>query len=306
MLETLKRMVLGEPSPKAPAADPAGDLQHIEQVIRDTEADLQEAQAAVEHFRAKLAEVDSRTLLDRPDAGDDADAGSWVQDLITAQEDCSRLSAALPYLEAERDEARLAVKRYELSTYLNLIDQQKREYADLATVLSSQLSSAADTAATMAGLAEAIARGRDKAYGLEVETVGAPTGISFEQTDVRALWVQALSKARSRQAVTTPALMPQGTTEAVVTTVVTPVTRPAAIDQFESDGHVWTISPTTEGVCQHRVGNKVSHCGDPGAYQATYQPPGEALRAWIFCEAHGQRWQSEHISLPSASVAERG
>jgi hypothetical protein len=53
MLETLKRIVLGESStPSTPAAaDPAAELAHIEQVIRDTEADLAEAQEAVEHGR---------------------------------------------------------------------------------------------------------------------------------------------------------------------------------------------------------------------------------------------------------------
>jgi hypothetical protein len=302
MLETLKRLVLGEPStPSTPAAaDPAAELAHIEQVIRDTEADLQEAREAVEHFREQLAVVDARTLLDREDTGDAADAGSWVQELIEAQEDFARLSAALPHLETQRDEAQRALKRHQLATYLDLIDQQKREYADLATVLNSQLSSAADTAARMTGLAEAIETGRSRAYGLQVETAGVPTGISFTPLDVLVEFRKALAKARTRSLATTATPTP------IVPVVARFAPGVAISATFASDGHTWTITPTTEGTCQHKVGNKAGSCGDPAAYRATYQPPGERLRSWIFCQSHGTHWQVQHITLPAAAAAERG
>jgi hypothetical protein len=250
-----------------------------------------------------LAACDARTLLDREDTDDPVDAGSWVQALIEAQEDFSRLSAVLPHLETQRDEARLALKRHQLSTYLNLIDQQKREYADLATVLNSQLGEAANTAAHMAGLAEVIETGRSRAYGLQVETAGVPTGISFAPLDVLVEFRKALAKARTRPPVTTATPTPIVPTEAVVARFAPGVAISAT---FASDGHTWAISPTTDGTCVHKVGNKAGACGNPGTYHATYQPPGERLRSWIFCQAHGTHWQVQHITLPAAAAAERG
>jgi hypothetical protein len=311
MLDYLKERILShltvtKPSQPSSAADPAGDLAHIEQVIRETQAEVGEAREWVEHCRQKLAEVDTRTLLDRPDVGDDTDAPSWVQELIEAQEDFSRLSAALPRLEAERDTAKLALKQSELTMCLDRIEGYKRQYADLATVLRSQLSRAADTAATMAHVSEAIEIDRTRAYALQVETVGAPTGISFIALDVLAEFRKALAKARTRLATPTSPPPPMVTTKAVVVEHTTPVVSPETLDQFEITGHIWTITPTTDGTCQHRVGNKSGPCGHPGAYQATYQPPGVRFRSWVFCADHGARWRAQHITLPAASVAERG
>ena len=301
MLETLRRMVLGDPSPKAPATN---DLQHIEQVLASTQADLAEAQEAVEHFRQQLAACDARALLDEPDTGDGLDAADWRQRLIEAQDDVTRLTAALPRLEAQQAEAQAALKKHQLTTCLDRIEGHKRHYADLPSVLTSQLGSAADTAAQMAALTEAIEAGRTQATALQVEMGRPPRGISFQSVDVRTLWVQSLSKAR-RPAVTPPESPPTVPTVVVVTEGVAPVTSPEARTWYEADGHRWELialpSPAT---CHHRMGNKSAEgtgCSEPATMLARYIIPGGELREWAYCVAHAERYAAAHHLTPEGS-----
>lgn len=287
----LPRLTATKPAQASPAADPAGELQHIEQVIQETEADLQEAKETVEHCRQQLAEVDTRTLLDRPDVDDDRDADDWQVHLAEAQEDFSRLSAALPKLVVQRDAAKLALKRHELATCLDRIEGSKRQYTELATVLMAQLSSAADTAAGMTDVSAAIETERSRAYDLQVEAGAVPSGISFTQVDLRALWVQALSKARTRPAATVSTPPPMVPAETPVGTV------PEARSWYEEDGHRWELTPLpSPATCRHPVGNKSAGggCGEPATLLGRYILPDGSIREWPYCVEHSRQYAAAH------------
>jgi hypothetical protein len=303
VLESLKRLILRDSSPKPPD-DPVGEVHVIQRAITDTQQQIATLQAERLHRLEIIGTVGAETAIGKGDA--------WLDDIGDAQDsrledidaELTRAEATMPHLQQRLEAAQQQAKRHELQQRQQQVEALKAQHREALASYRAKQGMANEALTYLRQVEESIRTLGQQIFLMERDLGLILGGARFASPDIFPESLESMRRAWEKGKEGLPA--EHCSKVPVIEAEVVPIERdPLPVGEanhFEAEGHRWSIQPATgDATCAMPKGG--SHCTEPAVWEATYNAPTFSTpRTWRYCESHGHQWRVQYIERPQMSI----